>query len=78
MTPDAFNEGVIREFRDRGGIVGGELAGMSLLLLTTIDGRSGERRTTPLAYHRQGGQYVVAASNGPASRTRPGRRRGGR
>jgi deazaflavin-dependent oxidoreductase (nitroreductase family) len=65
--PDAFNEAVIREFRERRGIVGGELGSMSLLLLTTIAGGSGHRRTTPLAYYRQGGRYLVAASNGGAT-----------
>jgi deazaflavin-dependent oxidoreductase (nitroreductase family) len=59
---------VIREFRASGGVVGGELAGMSLLLLTTIDARSGRPRTTPLAYHRRGDRYLVIASNGGATR----------
>ena len=66
--PDGFNESVIREFRASGGVVGGELAGMSLLLLTTIDVRDGRPRTTPLAYHRRGDRYVVIASNGGAAR----------
>ena len=66
--PNGFNESVIREFRASGGVVGGELAGMSLLLLTTIDARSGRPRTTPLAYHRRGHRYLVIASNGGAAR----------
>jgi deazaflavin-dependent oxidoreductase (nitroreductase family) len=66
--PNGFNESVIREFRASGGVVGGELAGMSLLLLTTIDARSGRPRTTPLAYHRRGDRYLVIASNGGATR----------
>jgi deazaflavin-dependent oxidoreductase (nitroreductase family) len=66
--PSGFNESVIREFRASGGIVGGELAGMSLLLLTTIDARSGRPRTTPLAYHPRGDRYLVIASNGGAAR----------
>jgi deazaflavin-dependent oxidoreductase (nitroreductase family) len=66
--PNGFNESVIREFRASGGIVGGELAGMSLLLLTTIDARSGRPRTTPVAYHRRGNRCVVIASNGGAAR----------
>ena len=51
--PNGFNESVINEFRANGGVAGGELAGMSLLLLTTIDARSGQPRTTPLAYQRR-------------------------
>lgn len=68
MSPNSFNESVIREFRANGGVVGGELAGMRLLLLTTTDARSGAPRTTPLAYHRHGDHYVVIASNGGAPR----------
>jgi len=66
--PTGFNESVIGEFRANGGVVGGELAGMPLLLLTTIDTRSGQPRTPPLAYHRRGGRYLVIASNGGAVR----------
>jgi deazaflavin-dependent oxidoreductase (nitroreductase family) len=63
----SFNESVITEFRANGGVVGGELAEMSLLLLTTRD-PSGGRRTTPLAYHRRGDRYLVTATNGGARR----------
>ena len=66
--PNGFNEAVISEFRANGGVVGGELADMPLLLLTTIDARSGQPRTTPLAYHRRGNRYLVIASNGGAAR----------
>ena len=66
--PSGFNESVIDEFRANGGVVGGELADMPLLLLTTIDTRSGQPRTTPLAYHRRGNCYLIIASNGGAAR----------
>jgi deazaflavin-dependent oxidoreductase (nitroreductase family) len=66
--PNGFNEAVIDEFRRNGGVVGGELAGMHLLLLTTIDARSGQPRTTPLACHRRSNRYLVIASNGGAPR----------
>ena len=66
--PNSFNESVIREFRASGGVVDGELAHMSLLLLTTTDARNGRPRTTPVAYHRRGDSYVVIASNGGAAR----------
>jgi deazaflavin-dependent oxidoreductase (nitroreductase family) len=65
---NSFNESVIREFRASGGVVGGELAGMSLLLLTTNDARNGRPRTTPVAYHRRRDRYVIIASNGGATR----------
>ena len=66
--PNGFNEIVIHEFRANGGVVGGKLAGIPLLLLTTIDARSGQPRTTPLVYHRRGNRYLVIASNGGAAR----------
>ena len=66
--PNAFNETVIDQFRATGGVVGGELADMPLLLLTTIDAGSGQPRTTPLVYHRRGDCYLVIASNGGAAR----------
>jgi deazaflavin-dependent oxidoreductase (nitroreductase family) len=66
--PRGFNESVIREFRANRGVVGGELADMPLLLLTTIGARSSRPRTTPLAYHRRGNCYIVIASNGGATR----------
>ena len=66
--PNGFNNLVIEEFRRKGGIVGGELADMSLLLLTTIDAGTGQPRTTPLAYHRRGSRYLVIASNGGGPR----------
>jgi deazaflavin-dependent oxidoreductase (nitroreductase family) len=64
--PAGFNESVITEFRANRGVVGGELADMQLLLLTTVGARSGEPRTTPLAYHRRGNRFLVIASNGGA------------
>ena len=64
--PNAFNDAVIQEFRANGGTIGGELAHMQLLLLTTIGARSGRPHTTPLAYHQEGDRYFVIASNGGA------------
>jgi deazaflavin-dependent oxidoreductase (nitroreductase family) len=66
--PNGFNECVINAFRANGGVVGGELAEMSLLLLTTIDANCGRPRTTPLAFHKRGRRYRVIASNGGAAR----------
>ncbi|MFF2348961.1 nitroreductase/quinone reductase family protein [Kitasatospora sp. NPDC058115] len=60
------NRTVIAEFRATGGVVGGDFAGRSLLLLTTRGRRSGESRTTPLVYLRDGGRVIVFALNGGA------------
>ncbi|MDE3113822.1 MAG: nitroreductase family deazaflavin-dependent oxidoreductase [Chloroflexota bacterium] len=40
--------------------------GPRLLLLTVRGRKSGERRTYPLAFHKDGHRYVVAASKGGA------------
>ncbi|MGG8406966.1 nitroreductase/quinone reductase family protein, partial [Streptomyces sp. 12297] len=64
----AFNQGVIDEFRARGGRVGGPFEGGDLLLLTTVGARSGDERTVPLGYVRIGGLLTVIGSAGGAPR----------
>ncbi|MFJ5924580.1 nitroreductase/quinone reductase family protein [Kitasatospora sp. NPDC092948] len=59
-----FNQRVIEEFRAHGG----QVEGISpVLLLTAVGRRSGEPRTTPLVYHRDGERYLVFGSNGGAT-----------
>jgi deazaflavin-dependent oxidoreductase (nitroreductase family) len=60
----AFNEGVVEQFRDNGGVAPGRWAEQPLLLLTTTGARSGLPRTTPLIYSRDGDRLVVIASKG--------------
>ena len=57
---------VIEEFRSNGGKVGGGFAGAPLLLLSTSGARTGQRRTNPLMYLRDGDRLVVFASKGGA------------
>jgi deazaflavin-dependent oxidoreductase (nitroreductase family) len=45
-------------------LLGGRLAGGNTLLLTSIGRRTGLPRTTPLLFVREGGDYVIIASNG--------------
>jgi deazaflavin-dependent oxidoreductase (nitroreductase family) len=55
------NRRVIEQFR-----AGGEIEGMhreGLVLLTTVGARSGELRTTPMMFDRDGDSLVVIASN---------------
>jgi deazaflavin-dependent oxidoreductase (nitroreductase family) len=55
------NRRVIEQFR-----VGGEIEGMHrdrIVLLTTTGARTGQRRTTPMMFHRDGGRLLVVASN---------------
>jgi deazaflavin-dependent oxidoreductase (nitroreductase family) len=61
-----FNRSVIEEFRSHGGRVGGPFEGIPLLLLTTTGARSGQERTTPVAYMRDGERLVVIASKAGA------------
>lgn len=50
-------------FEKTGGRVGGKLAGIPMLLLSTQGRRSGKWRTTPLAYMPDGDRCVVLGSN---------------
>ncbi len=57
----------VRRYRETGGEVGHDWKeGSSVLLLTTTGRTSGEPRTTPLIYARDGDRYVVVASQGGA------------
>jgi deazaflavin-dependent oxidoreductase (nitroreductase family) len=56
-----INRRVIERFR-----AGGEIEGMHrdrIVLLTTTGARTGQRRTTPMMFHRDGGRLLVVASN---------------
>ena len=50
--------------RKTGGRWGKRLVGLDMLLLTTTGRRSGEARTTPMPYYRDGDRFVIVASNG--------------
>jgi deazaflavin-dependent oxidoreductase (nitroreductase family) len=59
---DAFNRGVIEEFRANDGRV--PSMGNDILLLEHRGARSGKVRTSPLVYTTDGDRFVVIASNG--------------
>ncbi|HEX6473307.1 MAG TPA: nitroreductase family deazaflavin-dependent oxidoreductase [Streptosporangiaceae bacterium] len=64
MDLSETNRRVIEQFR-----AGGEVDGMHrdrLLLLTTTGRRTGQRRTTPMMFVRDGDRVVVLASNAGA------------
>ena len=56
-----------RIYRLTGGKVGGRIANMPVLLLTTTGRKSGRPRTQPLAYTRAGDGYAIIASKGGAA-----------
>src|SRR5262245_62065790 len=61
MDVQAINRRVIEQFR-----AGGEIEGMHrdrLVLLTTTGARTGQARTTPMMFHREGDRLLVIASN---------------
>jgi len=61
-----WNQNIIEEFRANDGKVGGRFEGKTLLLLHTIGAKSGQERVNPVAYVRDGENYVVIASKGGA------------
>jgi len=65
-SPNDWNAGIIKEFRENGGKVTGQFAGMPLVLLNTIGAKSGEPRTNPLAYFRDGERIIIVASKAGA------------
>jgi F420H(2)-dependent quinone reductase len=50
-------------YRLTGGMIGGRMAGQTVLLLRTVGRRSGKPRTIPINYFPDAGRYVVVASN---------------
>src|ERR671930_1339667 len=59
------NSDVVRQFRsDNGKISSGMFKGARLLLLTTTGAKSGKERINPLAFTREGDNYVIIASKG--------------
>ena len=61
-----LNKQIIAEFRANGGETSGVFKGRPLLLLTTTGAKSGEARTTPLVYTKDGDKVVIIASMGGA------------
>ena len=53
-------------YRGTRGLVGGNLMGIQMLLLTTRGRKTGLKRTLPLAYVEYKGDYIIVASNGGA------------
>jgi deazaflavin-dependent oxidoreductase (nitroreductase family) len=62
----AFNARLIAEFRANHGQFTGDMAGRSILILTTTGARSGEPRSIVIGYGRHGDRLVVLASDNGA------------
>ncbi|WP_419841167.1 nitroreductase/quinone reductase family protein [Candidatus Poriferisodalis sp.] len=62
----AFNEAVIKEFRDNGGQCSGWLDGAPMILVTMTGAKTGRKLCSPLVYSTDGDDLVVIASKGGA------------
>jgi deazaflavin-dependent oxidoreductase (nitroreductase family) len=60
------NAGIINEFRNNQGKIGGRFENTPILLLHTIGAKSGQERINPLACHMDGDRYVIIASKAGA------------
>ncbi|MGI9162702.1 MAG: nitroreductase family deazaflavin-dependent oxidoreductase [Mycobacterium sp.] len=63
---DAFNAGIVEEFRANAGVVGGPFAGAPLLLLSSTGAKSGQPRLNPLAYFGIDGRIFIVGSKAGA------------
>jgi len=63
---NAFNRGIIEEFRANHGVVGGPFEGAPMILVTHKGAKTGTERTSPLVYSRDGDDVVIIASMGGA------------
>jgi deazaflavin-dependent oxidoreductase (nitroreductase family) len=61
-----FGREHVERYQETDGAEGHDWEGTTTLLLTTIGRKSGEPRTTPLIYQKQGDVYTVVASKGGA------------
>ncbi len=66
MDWNAWNKGVIDEFRANGGKVGQQFEGKNMALLHTKGAKSGAERVNPLIRLDDGGKVYVIASKGGA------------
>jgi len=63
---DDWNRKIIEEFRNNKGVVGGPFEGVPILLLHHTGAKTGTERINPLAYRRDGDNFVIFASKGGA------------
>ena len=66
-----WNRGLIDDFRAHGKVTQGPFLGRDVLLITTRGAKTGQDRTNPLVFSREGDKLVIVASKGGAP-TNPG------
>ena len=66
MDWNAWNKGIIEEFRANGGKVGEVFEGKPMVVITTTGAKSGAKRENPLIRLDDGGKMYIIASKGGA------------
>ena len=66
MDWNAWNRGIIDEFRANGGKVGEVFEGKPMVVITTTGAKSGAKRENPLIRLEDGGKMYIIASKGGA------------
>lgn len=61
-----WNSGIIREFRENGGKVGGMFEGAPMIIIHSIGAKSGAVRETPLVSYSEDDRLFIFASKGGA------------
>lgn len=61
-----FNRGLVEDIRKHGKPTSGPFLGREVLVLTTTGAKSGQTRTTPLVFTRDGETLIIVASKGGA------------
>jgi deazaflavin-dependent oxidoreductase (nitroreductase family) len=61
-----FGQEHVRKYRETDGEEGHDWQGTQTLILTTTGRKSGQERSTPLIYGRNGDDYMIVASKGGA------------
>lgn len=61
-----WNAGIIDEFRENSGVVGGMFEGVPLVLLHHVGAKTGTERVSPLAYQAVDGGFAIFASKAGA------------
>ena len=70
---EAFEEQVISDMREHGGVISsGPMAGTRLLVLTTTGARTGARRRALLFFSNDGVDYVIAGAASGSTRIQRG------
>jgi len=64
----AFTRAHCAIYRGTRGLIGGNLLGIQMLLLSTRGRKSGLQRTLPLAYVENKGDLIIVASNGGSAK----------